>query len=220
MRETTIDQIQSWLDRLRAGDDRARDELINVACGRLNTLTRKMLNDFPRLRQWEETGDVSQNALIRLRRSLEEVAPQSVRDFFGLAAAQIRRELRDMTRHYYGRSKPAKVSGRVAVPIPERSPAHLVMHGKGAGDDELREPEPSEDTNNDPGGLAIWSEFHRHVEDLPPLEREVVDLLLYQELTQEEAAEVLEVDKSTVKRRWRSAKLKLSEFLEGWLPGA
>lgn len=219
MRETTIDQIQSWLDRLRAGDDRARDELINVACGRLITLTRKMLNDYPRLRQWEETGDVSQNALIRLRRSLEAVSPQSVRDFFGLAAAQIRRELRDMTRHYYGRSKPAKVSAPVAVPIPERSPAHVVMHGKGAGDDGLQEPDAIEDTN-DPGILAIWSEFHRQVENLPPLEKEVVDLLLYQELTQEEAAEVLEVDKSTVKRRWRSAKLKLHEFLEGWLPGA
>jgi RNA polymerase sigma factor (sigma-70 family) len=216
MSETTIDRIQAWLNRLQAGDARARDELINIAYGRLLRLARKMLNDYPRLRQWEESADVSQNALVRLRRSLETVSPQSPREFFALAAAQIRRELRDMARHYYGRNKPAKVSSPSPRRIPERSPANLVMHGKGGGNDGLAEPEAAERTN-EPGCLAIWSEFHRQVDNLPPIDKEITDLLLYQELTQEEAAEVLGVDKSTVKRRWRSARVKLHGFLEGWL---
>jgi predicted DNA-binding protein (UPF0251 family) len=48
----------------------------------------------------------------------------------------------------------------------------------------------------------------------------VVHLLFYQELTQVEAAELLAVDPSTVKRRWRSARLKLCDALEGLLPEA
>jgi len=51
----------------------------------------------------------------------------------------------------------------------------------------------------------VWSEFHEHVEKLPDDEREVMDLLWYQGLTQEEAAAVLKVSDRTVKRRWQSA---------------
>ena len=36
-------QIQLRLDRLRAGDETARDELLKLACRRLNRLARKML---------------------------------------------------------------------------------------------------------------------------------------------------------------------------------
>ena len=41
--------------------------------------------------------------------------------------------------------------------------------------------------------LAGWCEFHRHIAGLPADEREVVGLLFYQELTQSEAAAVLDV---------------------------
>jgi RNA polymerase sigma-70 factor (ECF subfamily) len=48
---------------------------------------------------------------------------------------------------------------------------------------------------------------------LPDEEREVVNLLWYDELTQEEVATVLNVSLRTVKRRWQSARLKLAEAL-------
>src|SRR5947209_5895326 len=41
-------QVQGWLDRLRAGDESARKELLNCACDRLTRLTRKMLKSYPR----------------------------------------------------------------------------------------------------------------------------------------------------------------------------
>ena len=69
----------------------------------------------------------------------------------------------------------------------------------------------------DPKRIAAWGEFHQAVENLPEAEKEVVDLLWYQGLKQHEAAELIGVDERTIKRRWREAKLKLSEVLDGSL---
>jgi RNA polymerase sigma-70 factor (ECF subfamily) len=60
--------------------------------------------------------------------------------------------------------------------------------------------------------LAKWTEFHEYVETLPDPLRQVVDLVWYQELTQKEAADVLQIDESTVKRRWRKARELLAEY--------
>ena len=54
------------------------------------------------MHRWEQTDDVVQNALVRLRRALETTSPESVRSFVNLAAVQIRRELIDLARHYHG----------------------------------------------------------------------------------------------------------------------
>jgi RNA polymerase sigma-70 factor (ECF subfamily) len=51
------------------------------------------------------------------------------------------------------------------------------------------------------------------VEALPEPERAAFDLLWYQGLTQEEAAQVLGVSISTVKRRWLDARLSLQQAL-------
>src|SRR4051794_19817952 len=97
---TTV--IQGWVDRLRGGDDSAREALLNCAAERLTRLARKMLKGYPGVARWEQTGDVLQNALIRLDRALTAVAPPTARDFFRLAAAQIRRELIDLARRHAG----------------------------------------------------------------------------------------------------------------------
>ena len=61
-----------------------------------------MLRADGRLQRWEGTDDVCQNALMRLCRALQDITPGSVREFFRLAAMQVRRELIDLARHYYG----------------------------------------------------------------------------------------------------------------------
>ena len=94
--------MQQWIDRLRAGDASARNELLNCACERLESMARQMLKGFPSVRRWEQTDDVFQNAILRLWRALEEVTPRDVCHFFRLAAVEIRRELIDLARHYYG----------------------------------------------------------------------------------------------------------------------
>ncbi len=203
----TINQsvvIQGWIDRLRAGDEAARKELINCACERLTRLTRKMLRNYPRVRRWELTDDVLQNAAMRLYRSLADVRPASVADFFRLAALNIRRELCDLARHYYG---PQGGGAKHATPARTRNV-----------DSGSRDPLEQSDPSGDPNRLAAWSEFHQQIEALPEDEREMFDLLWYQGLSQAEAAELLHTSVRTIKRRWQSARLKLHEALKGELP--
>src|SRR6516165_11191633 len=94
--------LQHCVDRLRQGDEAARQELLEGTCERLRQLTQTMLRDYRRLKRWEETDDVLQNALVRLHRALQQVTPPTLRDFYRLATLQIRRELIDLSRHYYG----------------------------------------------------------------------------------------------------------------------
>ena len=193
-------RVEACLERLRAGDDQVRGELLSLACDRLLPLTRNMLRDFPGVARWEQTDDVFQNAAMRLYQALQQVEPSDARHFFRLAALQIRRELIDLARHYQG---------------PEgRGAHHQTQRAAADGQETLRAFEPSEATY-DPGRIAEWQEFHTRVEELPADEREVFDLLWYHELSQDDAAAMLKVNVRTVRRRWRSARLRLHDVLMG-----
>jgi RNA polymerase sigma factor (sigma-70 family) len=196
--------VQGWLDRLQAGDESARKELINCACERLTRLTRKMLKGYPRVKRWEQTDDVMQNAALRLYRALERVRPASPADFFRLAALNVRRELLDLAKHYYG---------------PQGGGTKHVSMGQNAGAESGTLPalDPPE-AGGEPHRLAAWTEFHRQIDRLPDEEREIFDLLWYQGLPQAEAASLLNVSERTVKRRWQSARLRLHEALRGEMP--
>src|SRR5262245_3406634 len=102
MSEDTSTILQGHLDRLRAGDLGARDALLAHARDRLLRLTERMLADYPGVRRWERAEAVGQNAALRLWKSLADVQPPTVRDFYRLAALQIRRELLALARHYGG----------------------------------------------------------------------------------------------------------------------
>lgn len=201
LRDDPSVQIQGWIDRLRRGDESARVALIESAGGRLLRLTRKMIKSYPRVARWEQTDDVFQNALLRLDRALRSVAPATVRDFFRLSAAQVRRELIDLARRYGG---------------PEGLGANHASHGPD-GDGSQAVPDRAESTQA-PDQLACWSEFHRRIEALPDEDREIFDLLWYQGLTQPQAALVLGVSERTVNRRWIAARLRLGEGLGGQIP--
>ena len=195
--------LQRCLDRLRAGDEAARDDLLRAACDRLTRLTRKMLRDDGRVKRWEQTDDVLQNALMRLCRALREDTPESLRAFFRLAAVQVRRELIDLARHYYGPRGPAAAHE-------SRPPAPDGESGTS--------PEPP-DSRHEPSRLALWGEFHQQIGALPEEEREVFDLVWYQGLTHAEAAALLGVSTKTVQRRWQAGCLRLHDALHGELPG-
>jgi RNA polymerase sigma-70 factor (ECF subfamily) len=196
-------RLQALVERMNAGDPAARNEVIAHACDRLRLLARKMLHqDFARLRDVEQTDDVLNGALLRLHRALEDpsVRPASAADFFRLATVLLRRELIDLARHYFGPGRP-----RVVGP------------GPAAGDSSAgppQEPEPA-GTTYGPDRLLAWREFHDRVAALPAEEREVFELLWYQELTQAEAAALLGVSVPTVKRRWLQARLLLKDALQG-----
>ena len=62
--------LQNCIDRLQFGDESAREQLIEVSSARLRVLARQLLAD-DRVRRWEDTDDVLQEALVTLHRSLQ-----------------------------------------------------------------------------------------------------------------------------------------------------
>ena len=185
--------LQGLIDRTLTGDA-AHDVLLDHAAGRLLKLTRKMFHGHPALRRWEQTDDVFQNAMIRLHRALSGVRVESVRHFFNLAAVQVRRELLDLSKHHFG------------------------PHGAGAN--HHTDGQPADDEGGaihtaagEPDDLSAWAEFHALVDRLPADELEVVNLIYYEGLTQDEAAGVLGVSVRTLKRRWQAVRVRLHEGL-------
>jgi RNA polymerase sigma-70 factor (ECF subfamily) len=191
-------EIQKWLDRLRAGDDSARAELVNCAGRRLEWLTRKMLRNWERVHRWEQTADVMQNVLVRLYRALAETRPETPVEFFRLAALSVRRELRDLAKHYFG---PRGEGTNHATPAWRAKATDKPMAWEFGDSDE------------DPVSLAAWTEFHARVACLPADEREVFDLLWYQGRSRAEAAEMMGISQCTLKRRWAAARLRLHQIL-------
>ncbi|MCZ2342754.1 MAG: sigma-70 family RNA polymerase sigma factor [Bacteroidales bacterium] len=190
-------QLQLLLDRALAGDAAAHDALFDHAADRLLRLARKMFHAYPALRRWEQTDDVFQNAMLRLHRALMDDCPESAQHFFNLAAVMIRRTLLDLAKH------------------------HLGPHGDGANhhtDGDGEKVRGAADPGGEPHDLEGWSAFHAAVEGLPGDEREVIGLLFYEGLTQDEAATVLGVSPRTVKRRWQAARLALRAALAGGEP--
>jgi RNA polymerase sigma factor (sigma-70 family) len=184
-------QLLSWVDRLRAGDLAARDELLRAVCGRLERLARKMLRRFPSVQRWAQTDDVLQNALLRLLRALEHVRPDSVRDFFGLAAEQMRRELLDMARHFHG---------------PRGAGAH---HHSAGGNDVTPVENEADEASEGGDNLDKWAAFHAAVAGLPAEEREVVGLIYYHGWEQKAVADLFQCSVRTVQRRWEAALQRL-----------
>ena len=193
-------QMVLWLERMQGGDLGARDEILRHVRGRLERLTRKMLQDYPRVKRYVQTDDVLQDATVRLLNALRDVRPTSMRDFFGLASLQIRRELLDLAKHYYGPE--GEGAHHVSLP-PDRSDAVM--------------PEKT-DPADPPSGVAAWCEFHEKIKLLPQDENDVFALLYYQGLTQVEAAVILNVTVRTVQRRWQSALLSLHDLVQGDWP--
>ena len=190
----TDTQLQNLIDQALAGNSSAKDALLDHACDRLLRLTRKMFHGYPQLRRWEQTDDIYQNAMVRLHRALAEVQIESVRHFFNLGALQIRRELLDLAKHHFGPQGPGSKHHTDGHPADEDGGT---LH----------------DRANKPVDVSSWNDFHEQISLLPETDQEIVNLLFYEGLTQEEAARVMGVSIRTLKRRWQDAKIRLHEVL-------
>ena len=193
-------ELQGLLDRLRAGDKAAGDELFRRIYGRLEGMTRKMKRHFHGLARWEDTDTILQEAALRLWQKVEADPPATVLAFFGDAGRKIRDTLIDLLRKYYGPEGPG---GKIETNNPADS------------SDSTPRPafEPGTDTA-DPALLAELTEIHRRIEALPEEERQVVDLIWYHDLSQQEVADLLGVSLRTVKYRWQAARVRLGAWLQ------
>jgi len=193
--KTTV--LVQLVERMQAGDHAACEALIRAFQTRLEHLARKMLQRYPKVGRWVEVEDVLQASLLRLLRALESVQPKSTRAFFGLAAEQMRRELLDLSRHFYG---------------PQGEGANLASVENDADKSRPRLEPTDRDHDSD---LDQWCEFHQEVAKLPEREREVVGLIYYHGWTQSQVAELFQVNVRTVRRWWESALVRLHRVLRG-----
>ena len=193
-------ELQDLVGRFRAGDHRAADELIQQCAEQLESLASRMLCSFPGVKRWEQTGDVLQNALQRLLRTLRSVQPDSVRGFFQLAAQAVRRELLDLARHYFGPQGAAANYESLPDAASGNSPMNCF-----ASRDDIR-------------NLERWTAFHEAVGRLPTEDRELIELGFYEGLKKNEIAQLLGVDERTVRRQWRRVARRLADDLGDEIP--
>jgi RNA polymerase sigma factor (sigma-70 family) len=192
--DTTRD-LQGLIDRLARGDDSARAELLLRAYHRLSRIAGAMFHrDFPGLRDRHDLESVVDESWARLMRALETVRPPTVEDFLRLVAHKVRQVLLDMAERQKQRDD------RLRAAVEQRE-------GPGRVD-------PA-DESLDPGRLALLTEFHRQVENLPGDQRKVFDLHYYTNLPQSEIAQLLGMHPRKVSYLWIAATEQLAEWLEG-----
>ena len=95
-------RLAACLEQLHAGDDVARGEILALCDARLRELSHRLLGKFAKVRRWDDTDDVAQNAALRLYRALADTVPDSPRGLMGLMSTQIQRELIDLARKHSG----------------------------------------------------------------------------------------------------------------------
>lgn len=197
-------QINHHLLQFHAGDEQSRAWLLEHTYHRLEQLARRMLHGgFTRVEPFEQTGDVIQEAYLRLLknwdaflRSPDGAAVTTAGVYLMHASRLIREVLIDLARHHHGRSgqRPQALS----LNIDHSGPAI----------------DPTNDTYQ-PDRLALFSDFHDSVRQLPQHLRDVVDLRWYQGLSHQETADLLGLGESTVRKYWVEARLKLMDHFQG-----
>jgi DNA-directed RNA polymerase specialized sigma24 family protein len=186
---TSIDNL---IDRLRAGDEAARWDLLERAHGRLRGLAAQILGDFPRVREdglWQTT-EVASEARLRLAEALREVGLNDKQHFFRLAAQKIRFLLIDIVRRM-----PRPEFGGPGEARPGR-PAWL---GREYHD--------------------VLTHLFGDLEGLPEDQYAVIDLEFVFGFSGREIADALGVDETTVRRRRRHAYDALATRLRAAFPG-
>jgi RNA polymerase sigma factor (sigma-70 family) len=185
-------ELQRLIHRIQQGDAEARRLLLERAYDRLGRLTAKILTgSFPAVQARHDLHSIVHETWFRLLQALEKAQPPTVADFFRLAAHKIRQVLLDLA------DRERKLAGREAL-------------GLGGGTSEDQRVEAGQDTY-DPEKLAMWTDFHRRVEQLSDEQRAVFELHYYLEIPQSEIAQVLNLHARKVSYLWVAATEKLSE---------
>src|SRR5206468_1251927 len=95
-------RLELLLDRTRAGEAGALNELVAIARQRMMRVAERLLAKFPCVQASYEAEDVAQNAALRLLHALDTVQPESAAHFFALAYAEVHREVLDLARQCSG----------------------------------------------------------------------------------------------------------------------
>jgi RNA polymerase sigma factor (sigma-70 family) len=200
-------ELAACLARLQTGDLTARDRIIELCSERLRVLAHRMIRRFPKVRRWDDTDDLFQNAALRLHRALGQLQGESPRSIMALAATQLHRELIDLARKHTGPSSYAANHGtnviRLRTADDSAAPRYV---------DQVADTDTTETT------IERWEDFHAAVQRLPDDLREVFHLVWYLGADQRTIAGVLGCSDRTVKTRWREAREAVKAALDGQRP--
>jgi RNA polymerase sigma-70 factor (ECF subfamily) len=193
--ETTSD-VRDLIERLRAGDDSARQALLERVHHRLRRIAAAALRkEFPRLRAQHDLDSVVDEAWVQLMKALETTRPATVEGFFSLVFLKVNHVLLDMARR----------QGRHDHRREPRAADPGSSEDAGLGD--------VPDTTHEPARLAVWTELHREVEKLPETQRLVFNLYYLADFSQAETARLLDLHPKEVSRLWLAAAGRLAEWL-------
>jgi len=180
--DSSVD-LQQLIDRFPQGGAEVRRELLELAMNRLRRLAAKMLGQsFPALQVGHDVDSVVHETWLRLLPALDQTEPETVQDFFRLAAHKIRQVLLDMVER--GR----RFSNQQPFPLSDSSVGF----------------DPSQ-TSFDPAQLMMWSEFHQRVATLEDNERQVFEMHYYLEIPKVQIARLLNVPPRKVSQLWIKA---------------
>jgi RNA polymerase sigma factor (sigma-70 family) len=189
--------LQDLIDRLRRGDDAARQELLQRAYDRLVRIAARIFqDDFPALHGRHDLESVVSEVWMRLAGALEATRPETLDGFFGLVFVKVRQVLLDMARGQ------------------RRRDAHRQDGPLDAGEPEALAAFDQADTTYDPTRLARLTEFHHQIAQLPADQRTVFELHYYGDFSQAEVAQMLGLHRKQVSRLWLAATGRLAQWLE------
>ena len=192
----TTAAVQCYLDELASDGppEPVVRALLGRAVRRLQQLCAALLHrHYPRLTRPPlnlQSNELLGAVVERLLKALREARPATVREFFALAAQHMRWELNDLARSLDGQPAMAAIDGFLPAP-----------------------------PGSDSGLSSECRRIIEVIEDLPPDEREVFDLVRLQGMTQVEAAALLGVATRTVSRRLDRGLLLLTARLRDLRPG-
>ena len=194
--EPTTAAVQRYLDAL-AGDppaDTLIRALLDRAVGRLQLVCSNLLyRSYPRLTRPPlnlQPDELLSAVVERLLKALQEVRPQTVRQFFALVNQHVRWELNDLARRLDQQPTPVELDEQ-DVPAPPSTTSVLSLEGQ---------------------------RMIEAIEGLPQDEREAFGLVRIQGLSYSEAAEVLGVSPKTVQRRLNRGLVLLETQLDDLHP--
>jgi RNA polymerase sigma-70 factor (ECF subfamily) len=197
-----VDQeIAALLHRLRSGDRDALAELFDRFREKLRRMVRVRLD--PRLAPRVSTSDVLQEAYIDAWKRLDHYFEKPEQNFYGWLRLIVAQRLADVHRRHLAQKRHAGREITIDAAGPADS-ACLAAHLLG----ELSTPSTVAARNE------CLARLERALEQLDPLDREVLVLRHFEELGNAETAELLGIQPAAASKRYVRALAKLKDLLD------
>lgn len=181
-----IDQLRNALQAHQVGEPWARAEITERVQLKLLAMIQRRMARLTSLGAREEPSDILQNVLMRLDRTLRRRKPASIDELLRLGARLIRCEAIDLVRHHFGTD-----------PGRRRPEASFAECDELAAATQLS-------ADADP-----WSAIDEAYRFLSAEERTIIELLVFREMKQADAAAVVGIPLRTFKRRWHAVRQQI-----------